>query len=530
MRLFERDNTMVGDIDDALPRALHVHNPWWEQGTDAFSLPPRQKSDYYHLVRPDEPDTQFEDQRVLGLVGRRGAGKTTLLEQFVHHQIANGHAPERYCYLPFDANPLYQLNSDDQLLRAVRYYENRILGRLEDPASHFILLDDVHRIEHQNKPTIDGWGTPVQTLLEDDDSRYVAVTASAGLQVDRELDRVGLSPGDYDTQAILPEKFRDYLYSVRPELEEPAHRVSPTSIREGSNSLPAALESGSVDGLVAELRAKHDLVSDDTRAIRSILVDYLTTGGIIPFASDVDITDGAEITETDFQQLRDDTRHALYQEVPGFESIKTIDDLERLCALAARERARDPIRFQDLVERFDVDRRTITDSYLSALEELTLLTGVTEYDNRRPRAVRLYLRDTGLLNALAPGDWKTLRDDFDREADLARVAAFDHTKRFAYGITAAHGNDHTPAVEFWQTRRREVDYVFDLDDTPVPIALAYQPRDREDKLTALDAFTNEYDAPIGFLLRGERSTALDPIEAVRPGIVELPYWLYLLLC
>jgi len=47
--------------------------------------------------------------------------------------------------------------------------------------------------------------------------------------------------------------------------------------------------------------------------------------------------------------------------------------------------------------------------------------------------VRLYLRDTGLVTALADGDASTVRNDFDREADLARVAAFDHTMRFAYG-------------------------------------------------------------------------------------------------
>ncbi|NHN42957.1 ATP-binding protein [Halorubellus sp. JP-L1] len=521
---------MVDDVDDALLRALHDHNPWWEDGTAAFSLPARQKSDFYHLVRPDDPDTQFEDQSVLGLVGRRGAGKTTLLHQFVHHQIEAGYAPEQFCYLPFAADPLYQLNSDDQLTRAVRHYETRILGRVDEPDSHFLLLDDVHRIEHQNKPTINGWGTPLKQLLADDDARHVAVTASASLQVERELDRVGLPKEDYDTQPILPEKFRDYLYSIQPELEEPDRRVSPTSIRDGPNSLPAAIDSKSVDALVDELRAKHEQVEDQARLVRSKLVRYLATGGIVAYDRDDDLADETDVTDADFERLRQETRHALYQEVPGFETIKTIDDLERLCALAARNRARDAIRFQGLVELFDVDRRTITDSYLPALDELYLLSGITEYDNRRPRSVRLYLRDTGLVNALTGDDWATMRDDFDREADLARIAAFDHTMRFAYGINAAQGQDVTPSVEYWQTRHGEVDYVFEIDDTPVPIGLAYKPRDREDALTALEAFRAEYDAPVAFLLRGDASRRPEPIEDVQDGIVELPYWLYLLLC
>jgi predicted AAA+ superfamily ATPase len=530
MGLIVRFKTMVRDVDDELSRSLHDHNPWWEDGTAAFSLPDRQKSDFYHLARPDEPDTQFEEQRILGLVGRRGAGKTTLLKQFVHHQIQNGWAPERFCYLPFAANPLYQLNSDDQLLRAVRYYENRILSRVDDTDPHFVLLDDVHRIEHQNKSTIDGWGAPVKRLLADDDARHVAVTASAGVQVERELDRVALPTEDYDTQPILPEKFRDYLFSIQPELEEPDHRISPTSIRKGPNSLPAALETESLDGLVKELRSKHDKVRDRTRLVQSQLVRYLATGGIIAYDHDDDVTDRTDVTDDDFNRLREDTRHALYQEVPGFESIKTIDDLERLCALAARNRGRDTIRFQELVELFDVDRRTITDSYLPTLDALYLLSGITEYDNRRPRSVRLYLRDTGLVNALADEDWEEMRDDFDREADLARIAGFDHTMRFAYGVNAAQGHDVAPSVEYWQSRRGEVDYVFEVDETPVPIGVVYQPSEREPVLAALEAFQAEYDAPVGFLLRGEQSRAPNPIEKVQDGIIELPHWLYLLLC
>ena len=147
---------MSFDPSDALVRALHTHNPWWEDGTDAFSLPARQRSDFYHLARPSDTGSQFEDQPIFGLVGRRGVGKTTLLKQFIHHRISAGDEPEQFLYLPFDADPLYQLQSDSQLRRAVRYYESRVLGRVDTNARHFILLDDVHRIEHPNKPTMAG--------------------------------------------------------------------------------------------------------------------------------------------------------------------------------------------------------------------------------------------------------------------------------------------------------------------------------------------------------------------------------------
>jgi hypothetical protein len=518
------------DAGDALVRALHDHNPWWTDGADAFSLPAREKSDFYHLARPDREGSQFEDQRLLGLVGRRGVGKTTLLHQFVHHRIETGDAPERFCYLPFDADPLYQLRSDEQLRRAVRYYESRVHGRLDAGGPHFLLLDDVHRIEHPSKPTTEGWGTPVADLLADRDDRHVVVTASAGVQVDRELDRVDFPADDSAHQPILPEKFRDYLFTLYPDLEAEDRRVSPSSLRRGEGSIPQALATGEAAPLVDEFRAKHEQVADVAGRIQSQVVEYLAVGGTISFDQGGAVAAASEVDAAAYRRLRDDVREALYQEVPGFESIQTIADLERLCALAARNRGAEPFQFRELVDLLDVDRRTLTDSYLPALAQLYLLTGVTEYDNSRPRSVRLYLRDTGLVSALAAGDPAAVRTDFEREADLARVAGFDHTMRLAYGVEAAQGRHVEPSVRYWRGSDGEVDFVFEVDGTPVPVGLAYRPDEREATLAAVREFTDAYDVPVGLLLVGDTVRGAAPVDHLGDGVVQLPYWLYLLLC
>jgi len=521
---------MALDAGDALVESLHDHNPWWDDGTDAFDLPARHKSDFYHLARPHASGSQFEDQPILALVGRRGVGKTTLLHQFIHHRIDAGDAPEQFLYLPFDANPLYQLQSDEQLTRAIRYYESRVYGRAPDDAPQFILLDDIHQIEHANKPTIDGWGTTAADLINEQSDRHLILTASADVQITRELTDSDVSPDAYDVQPILPEKFRDYLFTVYPDLEADGTRVSPSSIRAGTNSLPAAIDDGDLAGLTAELQEKYEKVADAEPRIQSQVVEYLAMGGIISYEHDGAVESARDLTSDDYTQLRDNVRAALYQDVPGFESIQTIADLERLCALAARNRAAESFRYQELVELFDVDRRTIADSYLPALTELYLLTGVTEYDNSRPRGVRLYLRDTGLVNALAGDAASTVRNDFQREAELARIAAFDHTMRFAYGVNAAQENDPTPTVQYWRGRTGEVDFVFEVGETPVPIGLAYRSRSRDTTLDALQEFQDTYDAPVGFLLAGDTVRGAEPIQQPTNGIVELPYWLYLLLC
>jgi Predicted ATPase (AAA+ superfamily) len=432
--------------------------------------------------------------------------------------------------LPFDADALYQLQSAAQLRRAVRYYESRILTECDSDRSHFVILDDVHRVEHPNKPTIDGWGSPVTELLEDPPDRHVVVTASAGVQIERELQRVGMASAEYDIQPVLPEKFRDYLFALYPDMEAEENRVSPTSVRTGENSLPAALRTEEIQPFVEELRQKYETVADVRRQVQSQVVEYLTMGGVIAYDVEGTPASATELISADYAALRENVRRALYREVPGFESIKTIADLERLCALAARDCGGDPLQYQELVDLFDVDRRTITDSYLPALSKLYLLTGATEYDNSRPRAVRLYLRDTGLVTALTGTDSPSIRGDLDREADLARVAAFDHTMRFAYTVNVTQGRDAAPSVQYWRGSDGKVDFVFELDGTPVPLGLAYRPNQREESLAAIREFLRQYDSPVGILLTGDTVQQGEPITDLGDGVIQLPYWLYLLLC
>jgi NACHT domain. len=309
---------MAIDAGDALVRSLTEHNPWWEDGVDAFSLPARAKSDFYPLARPEESDSRVDDHQLLAIVGRRGVGKTTLLHQFIHHRIEAGLDPERFLYLPFDADPLYQLQSDEQLQRAVRYYESRILGRIDSNEPHFIVIDDINQIEHPNKPTIDGWGTAIGDMIADTPGRHLLVTASAGVQIERALESVDISDAEYAIQPILPEKFRDYLFSLYPELEDDDTRVSPSSLRSGEQSLPTAVQTGNVEPLIENLRAKYDRVADLERRIQSQVVEFLAMGGTLSYDLDGPTASASEISSSDYTRMRNDVRNALYQEVPGF--------------------------------------------------------------------------------------------------------------------------------------------------------------------------------------------------------------------
>jgi len=133
------------------------------------------------------------------------------------------------------------------------------------------------------------------------------------------------------------EKFRDYLFTLYPDLEEEENRVSPTSLRTGENSPPAALKvaRSSHSSRSFGRSTRKSQASSDASSPRSLT----TSRWAAPSATtSTRAESAADLTADDYAQLREDVRNALYQEVPGFESIQTIADLERLCALAARNR------------------------------------------------------------------------------------------------------------------------------------------------------------------------------------------------
>jgi hypothetical protein len=110
-----------------------------------------------------------------------------------------------------------------------------------------------------------------------------------------------------------------------------------------------------------------------------------------------------------------------------------------------------------------------------------------------------------------------------------RVAAFDHTMRFAHELNAAQDNTGVPPVTYWHGRNGELDYVFELDGTPVPIGMAYRSCECEASLAAVRESKQSYDAPLGLLLTSDTAREGDPVEHLGDGVVQV-YWLYMLLC
>lgn len=526
-------------IDNSLLSNLHRHNPWWRNGVsalDELDIPAQKKSDFYRFASPHRSEPEPDKYDVYALVGQRGVGKTVLINQFIRQRVIEDDIPpQNVLYIPFDENPLYQLQSNDQLRRAVNYYEGRILSQVfENDAPQYIILDDVHRIEHPNK-SLEGWGEEVKSLLEGAEDRHVILTASAELQIERELKRVGFDADRYSVWPIFPEKFRDHIQSVFPELEEDERRLSPSPIRRGETGLPNACRTSDPTQFFETLRELYDSVETDASRIRSQVAHYLALGGVLSYEAE-GVASASNLSEDAYKHRREDVRLSLYQEIPGLDAVKNIADLERLCALVAAD-VETPFRYNRLSELFDVDRRTLRESYFEALSKLFLLTPSPEYDNSRPRSIRLYLRDTALVNAYTGHTPSEVLNDYQLESKLAHVAAFDHSMRLSFNMNFSAGYEFEdydppaePTVEYWPGTEGEVDFVFECAGVPVPIGLGYKAGSMEPTTNAVAEFIETYEAPLGIVVAGDTATLPEPVEVLEETpIVRIPYWFYLML-
>jgi len=127
------------------------------------------------------------------------------------------------------------------------------------------------------------------------------------------------------------------------------------------------------------------------------------------------------------------------------------------------------VRFDDLTEVLDVDRRTLRNKYLSALSQLHLLSAAQEYDNQRPRKLRFYLRDPGITNAFCRNNLNdVLRREPGLDEALAKAVAFDHTIRLSNKLNHPH-DPKRGVVKFWAGSKGTVDFVLKISGTPVPI-------------------------------------------------------------
>lgn len=552
------------------------HNEWWDSSsgplrelTSVTSLSPR--SDLLKLLRSIDTERAGEtDNLVYPLYGPTGIGKTTVLRQFIASilpestvSFSPGHReleilgsvdPRQVLYIPLE-DSLYHLEPAnkglDQLRRVVDYFRSHITPR---HGREYIILDDIGalRLDEEQK----------QALLElVDETTYLILAGIVESQVDvREVDGTERIDTVRWPSAMLPMKFID---TVQQGI------YADGALADVDSALESRIESQRTTGmegpsLIADVRTNlstRESVDSAATALSHLYFDtfsprerdglhdaarvYLRQGGITHRADDPAVQN--ELIHAHFLLY-------VYKELARYASIQRPENLHRLGSFAA-SRAGEELRYMDLSDQLEVDRRTV-DTYLSALDDGLAVTESHDFSLQRYRRTRLYLRNPRHAVLLSQrqehhgfestAEGPTLNHEF--EYTLARTVAFDHAKRLSFAVSDPGGDD--PPVEYYETDAGVVDYILHNDELVLPFVLSYHPHagNAEEIATAFDPTVGKhptsdgdglrdlsYDAPYRFIITDSLPKAVRDAESLvveRGGtnLCYIPFWLFLLIC
>jgi len=491
-----------------LIQRFEEYNPWWEHGREASLT--GEYSSLQDIFYQTYDDLHQQHRRLIPITGPDGAGKSALLEQLASAHIdpdfvekfvrdsdrreqAQEHlvSPSNVLYIPLRDDPVFQLQPEDQLRAAVDHFETHIL-RHPRSSPHYILLDDLHTVERPNKrgnQDVGRWERLLTDLIAEHDDRRIVFTALSRGAVRERFEETAVAEVNEgslgEIRELYPMGFSDFLKMRYRDIElaPSAERFDEGAARE---ALREAIEAGDADRFVAEIEAQNGDAIADPSTVRREIANYCTSGGMLTLgiAGDgvsidkeqfVDIIRGRDDIhfESHQRELLTDFRTDLLHAATNLGGVKDALGLERFCALAAHEHPTRDVRFDELTDVLDIDRRTLRDKYLSVLSRLHLLSAAQEYDNQRPRKLRFYLRDPGITNAFCRNDLNdVLRREPGLDEALAKAVAFDHTIRLSNALNHPH-DPKRGVVKFWTGSKGSVDFVFKLNGTPVPILWSY---------------------------------------------------------
>lgn len=552
------------------------HNEWWDidggQPLDLekiTSLTPR--SDLLKLLESinDEREAGTESL-IYPIYGPTGIGKTTLLQQLIAAilkpdimEFSPGHRdldiigeinPRQIFYVPLE-DSLYHLEPSrlalEQLRNVIDYFRTHIAPRR---GRKYIILDDIGalRLDDDEKSAI-------LDLVEDD--TYLLLTGIVRSQVNFKSISRSNQPKIAWAREMLSMKFVDtvqqgtYKGTALSQVDSDfGLRIEPlrTTSMDGDSSIDDVRsnlsDSERLNEAISSLnRLYFDTFSDIERnGLHDAAREYLQKGGILHRAEEPGVKN--ELVRSHFLLY-------LYKELAKYESIQRPENLHRIASLAASQ-AGEELRYTDISEKLEVDRRTV-DSYLSILDEGLSVSESHDFSLQRHRRTRLYLRNPRHVVLLSQRqehhgfemyeNTRSLNHEF--EYKLARTVAFDHAKRLAWKVSNSY--DENPSVEYLKTESGTVDYILHNDEGLVlPFILSYHPHagNADEIATEFDPTVGkhpisggeelrklDYQAPYRFIIidsMPKEVTQSDSLVVERNGVnlCYIPYWLFLLIC
>lgn len=346
----------------------------------------------------------------------------------------------------------------------------------------YVFIDDAD--------TNDTWARQVHDCLDEFTNLTVAVTLPTFSRAD--LDGMLDSSFDTGTDLLLAPKFYDVVSKT---LDIEINRDKRVACRD---VLSAAAHTGDHTTLVEKLEDIQKTTVPLTNDLKRSVISFF----------------GGESRDADIEDVNRNLELTVYRDVPRYQQFEQRSDLHALCAIAAM-RPGETFSLKRLSEFLDCDRRTLQ-RYIDTLQDFFVLTPSYQYDYKRRRTVRLYIRDPILVSALTDIEITGFPEQ-EVEERLTTTVVFDHLKRLSF-----HYHKKDRPVHFWESGGSAVDFVvLGKDDVPIPIATSAAD-DYQQKMEGLQEFQNNTESESGVIV----GRGLD--LSVEDGVVVMPLWLFLL--
>lgn len=488
---------MIADEDADIIRTLYAHNPWWTTGEvpNAFTLDFKRR-DFYKLRE------ELETREITGIVGARRVGKTTLIYQLVE-SILEEVKPQRVLYLKVD-DP-YLAVSQEKMKRIFDLYAIQVLRKplegLEEKI--YVMLDEIQVLEDWEL-FLKRWfdlGYNIKFIVSGSSSPQIVQNSAESLV------------GRFHPQMVCPMKFLETVrYDKRDVDGDRKYDHINWELRE---AFKTSIQREDPSIVFQAFREASLELAPEKDSILIRLQDYLLRGG---YPEVVAINDRYRSTEI----LRDYLSLTIYKDIVKTYRIRDPKSFESLFVVLASECSQRH-NYLNLSNELGIKRDTLRD-YLYYLTNSYLISESRFFSKnlrtQMRRDKKIYVNDTGLRNAvLGFIDDETLRDPVQLGI-LTENTVADHCRRLKFNLESGAGS----SLNYWYSNKgHEVDLVLSLYQKPIPLEVKYRQDFSQSELRGIREFITKYHTKVNLVITQQTLN-------IEEDIIQVPLWLFLLLC
>ncbi|MGA3291358.1 MAG: ATP-binding protein [Candidatus Bathyarchaeia archaeon] len=453
-------------------------NEWWKTG----KFPPNDPnienwSNSNFKWKPRLGET-FEKEEVLYILrGPRRVGKTTLVKLRIRKLLNEGVTPDNILFFPCDA-----VETPKQLITAIDTY---LTKKRRQGEWAYLFIDEISMLVE--------WQKAVKILIDAGKFREstVLLTGSHSIDLRKGSESLAGRRGKIENlkygspdRILLSAKFAEYVETLNPKLSNELRNLWLLS-QENREKMFVELACGRIPDEIERLAMF-------AKELDAMLDQYMMTGGIAvainQYVSNGKISEG---TYNDYVGLvvRDIVRWK-YDEHYARQILRRIFEVHS-----------SQVSWNDLKTGTDVKDSKTAEAYAQILKDSFVINYHYQLDVEKcsPDYIsnkKIYLQDPFIFHAIRGWIYGKRAFDFSNEfmgsnekkSKLVECMVSNHLSRFTFKMHPSSLFDPSNFVFYWKGKKREVDFVINIENKYLPIEVKYSDNVQRDDANGIYDF------------------------------------------